>query len=56
MLDSRPIDVNDDTYAAIMKASAADHVDPDFADAWYKLVNRSEDKPNQTDLERKFGI
>ena len=50
--------VNDETYAAIVKEYAADHgqFDSDFADAWYKLVHRSEDNPNENDLEQKFNV
>ncbi|CAJ1443520.1 unnamed protein product [Effrenium voratum] len=50
--------VNDETYAAIAREYAADHAkfDSDFADAWYKLVHRSEDNPNENDLESKFGV
>ena len=50
--------VNDETYAAIVKEYAADHgqFDSDFADAWYKLVHRSEDNPHENDLEQKFNV
>ena len=50
--------INDETYAAIVKEYAADHAkfDSDFADAWYKLVHRSEYNPNENDLERKVGV
>eukprot|EP00438_Fugacium_kawagutii_P009420 Skav202031 [mRNA] locus=scaffold1138:217085:218356:- [translate_table: standard] len=50
--------VHDETYAAIVKEYAADHdkFDSDFADAWYKLVHRSQDNPNENDLERKVGV
>ena len=50
--------VNDETYAAIAREDTADHAkfDSDFADAWYKLVHRSDDNPNKNDLELKFGV
>mmetsp|Transcript_6232 Transcript_6232/g.7731 ORF Transcript_6232/g.7731 Transcript_6232/m.7731 type:complete len:487 (-) Transcript_6232:203-1663(-) len=50
--------INDETYAAIVKEYAADHskFDSDFADAWYKLVHRSQDNPDENDLARKFGV
>jgi len=37
---------------------ARDHAkfDSDFADAWYKLVHRSEDHPREDDLENDAGV
>ena len=51
--------VNDETYAAIVKEYAAGPwtvLIRDFADAWYKLVHRSEDNPHENDLEQKFNV
>eukprot|EP00931_Biecheleriopsis_adriatica_P063545 TRINITY_DN384_c0_g1_i5.p1 TRINITY_DN384_c0_g1~~TRINITY_DN384_c0_g1_i5.p1 ORF type:complete len:523 (+),score=97.83 TRINITY_DN384_c0_g1_i5:63-1631(+) len=50
--------MNDVTYREIAMAYANDHAafDSDFADAWYKLVHRSADHPNEDDLERESGM
>lgn len=50
--------VTDDIYRRIATEYAKDHdlFDSDFADAWYKLVHRSEDHPLEDDLEKDAGI
>merc|ERR1711972_1318566 len=50
--------VNDDIYKKIVMEYASDHkkFDSDFADAWYKLVHRSEDHPHEDDLEKDVGF
>jgi len=50
--------VTDDIYRRIATEYAKDHdlFDSDFADAWYKLVHRSEDHPLEDDLENDAGI
>jgi len=50
--------VSDATYKQIAAEYARDHkrFDSDFADAWYKLVHRSEAHPHQDDLEKDAGI
>jgi len=50
--------VSDETYRKIALEYAHDHqkFDSDFADAWYKLVHRSEDHPGEDDLEKDAGI
>jgi len=50
--------VNDDIYKKIVMEYASDHkkFDSDFADAWYKLVHRSEDHPHEDDLEKDVGL
>jgi len=50
--------VADDTYKQIAMEYAKDHqkFDSDFADAWYKLMHRSENHPHENDLEQDVGI
>ena len=50
--------VNDETYAAIVREYAADYAkfDSDFADAWYKLMHRSQEHPNEEDLGKEIGV
>ena len=46
--------IADPAYLQIVEEYASDHAkfDSDFADAWFKLVHRSEDHPHQDDLEK----
>lgn len=50
--------VADKIYRPIVEEYAADHAqfDADFADAWFKLVHRSEDHPHKDDLEKDAGV
>ena len=50
--------VADETFRPIVQEYAADHAqfDADFADAWFKLVHRSEDHPHKDDLEKDAGV
>jgi len=50
--------VMDEDYRAIAAEYASDHAkfDSDFADAWYKLVHRSQDHPLEDDLEEDAGV
>ncbi|CAE7799117.1 katG [Symbiodinium necroappetens] len=50
--------VADKIYRPIVEEYAADHAqfDADFADAWFKLVHRSEDHPHKDDLEKEAGV
>merc|ERR1712137_1011322 len=45
--------VNDAVYREIAQQYAENHTlfDSEFADAWYKMVHRSEDHPHENDLE-----
>ena len=49
--------IADATYRPIVQEYAVDHAkfDSDFADAWFKLVHRSEEHPHQDDLEKDAG-
>lgn len=48
----------DPIYSEIVKeyAQSPETFDSDFADAWYKLVHRSEDHPHEDDLEADAGL
>ena len=50
--------IADQTYLHLVEEYAADHAkfDSDFANAWFKLVHRSEDHPHQDDLEKDAGF
>ena len=50
--------VHDETYAAIVKEYASDYAkfDADFADAWYKLMHRSQAHPKEEDLRKEVGV
>lgn len=50
--------VTDETYRSIALeyAKSPEVFDSDFADAWYKLVHRSEDHPLEDDLEKDAGV
>merc|ERR1712007_227551 len=47
--------VNDEVYKKIAEEYARNHTlfDSDFADAWFKMVHRSEDHPHEDDLEKQ---
>merc|ERR1712050_3572 len=50
--------VTDLTYKEIAMEYRGDHAkfDSDFADAWYKLNHRSEDHPDENDLEKDAKV